>query len=63
MVIDYPPYILSHLQRIKDLCISEHQVLQYLWFHRMQTELKLMLGRNFEHDPVLFQIPEPVFPT
>ena len=63
MFIDYPPFILAHLQRKKDLCVSEHQVRQYLWFHRMQTELKLMLGRNLEHDPVLFQIPEIVFPT
>lgn len=57
------PFILAHLQRKKDLCVSEHQVRQYLWFHRMQTELKLMLGRNLEHDPVLFQIPEIVYPT
>ena len=31
--------------------------------NRMQPELKLMLGRTFEHDPALFEIPEFVFPT
>ena len=63
MFIVYPPHILAYLQRKKDLCVSEHQVRQYLWFHRMQSELKLMLGRTFEHDPVLFGIPEFLFPT
>jgi len=29
----------------------------------MQSELKLMLGHTFENDPVLFVIPEFVFPT
>ena len=58
MLIDYPPHILAHLQRKKDLCVSEHQVRQYIWFHWMQSELKLMLGRTFEHDPVLFEIPD-----
>jgi hypothetical protein len=63
MFIDYLPRILAYLQRTNDLCVSEHEVRQYFWFHRMQLELKLMLGRTFEHDSVLFGIPEFVFPT
>jgi hypothetical protein len=63
MFIDYPPHILAHLQRKKYLCVSEHQVHRYLWFHHMQLELKFMLGRTLEYDPVLFVVPELVFPT
>ena len=51
MFIDYPPHILVYLQRRKDLCVSEHQVCQYLWFHRMQSELKLMLATLLKMTP------------
>ena len=63
MFIDYSLHILTHLQRKKDICVSEHHVCHYLWFHHIQLELRLMLGRTLEYNPVLFDVTELVFPT
>ena len=63
MFIDYPSHILAYFQHKNDLCISEHQVCHCLWFHHIQSELKLMLGHTLEYTLLLFDVAELVFPT